>query len=227
MNTTLQKTVIIVAGGSGTRMKSLQPKQFLRLKNTPLLMHTMRVFYDWDASISIRLVLPENQMERWNTLCGEFNFTLPHQVIPGGDTRFYSVKNALHGLSAEGLVAVHDGVRPLVSQKTIAGAFQTAVEQGSAVPVVPLTESVREIVDSGTISRPRKHYLSVQTPQVFRSEWLLKAYQTAYSEHFTDDASVVEAAGYTIHTCAGNDENIKVTSPKDLLIAASLIDFAG
>lgn len=219
----MKKIAIIVAGGTGSRMKSEIPKQFIVLDSMPILMHTIRVFHGYDSDMEIRLVLPGEESETWDQLCREYKFTVKHTVVSGGETRFHSVLNGLDGVSDPSLIAIHDGVRPLVSKKTIDNCFKNAEENGTAVPVVSLKESIREVQGEDSVSRNRGKYRLVQTPQVFQSEILLDAYNTEYQESFTDDASVVEHAGYKIYLSDGNEENIKITSPMDLQMAEILL----
>jgi 2-C-methyl-D-erythritol 4-phosphate cytidylyltransferase len=220
----MKKVVIVVAGGSGKRMKSDIPKQFLCLLGKPILMHTIEKFYSYDPTIEIRLVLPHQLIPVWNELCKKYNFVLQHSIFQGGETRFHSVKNGLSGINKTSLIAVHDAVRPLVSIETINNTFKIAKEKGSAIPVMPLTESIRELIGENSVSRKRDEYCSVQTPQVFQSEILLKSYNTEYDVSFTDDASVVEKAGYQIWLAHGNEENIKITTAIDLIISEALMN---
>jgi 2-C-methyl-D-erythritol 4-phosphate cytidylyltransferase len=219
----MKKIVVIVAGGSGNRMKSDLPKQFLLLGDKPVLMHTLYKFYNFDPEIELRLVLPQEETETWKKLCHEYNFNLKHTLFHGGKTRFHSVKNGLNGINNSSLVAIHDGVRPLVNQKTISNCFALASKNGSAIPVMPLTESIRKINKNSSKAGKREQFVTVQTPQVFKSEILLKSYNTDYIKSFTDDASVVEKAGYYVFLTEGNEENIKITTPKDLIIAEAII----
>lgn len=220
----LHKAAIIVAGGTGERMKSAIPKQFIQLAGKPILMHTLNKFYDFDSEITLILVLPANQMEFWRELCQKHDFNLPHQLVAGGSARFFSVKNALQNLSNQnGLIAVHDGVRPLVSIETIRRCFLQAEESGTAIPVTDMIESVRKITKEANIAVDRSAYKLVQTPQVFRSEIILKSYAQDFNEAFTDDASVVESAGYDISIVEGNRENIKITNAIDLQLAEILL----
>ncbi|MGD9991752.1 MAG: 2-C-methyl-D-erythritol 4-phosphate cytidylyltransferase [Salinivirgaceae bacterium] len=219
----MQKYVLIVAGGSGKRMKRGLPKQFIEVDGLPILMHTMNQFFTFDPSMPLTLILPETQQHYWQILCEKHNFTLPHQICPGGPERFFSVKNGLDTLPDKGLVAVHDGVRPLVSNETIKRCFQKAEKTGAAIPVMPLNESLRQTTPDSSIAVDRSNYVSVQTPQVFSVELLKKAYQQKFDAHFTDDASVVEKLNHPIHLVEGNPENIKITRPMDLLIAEALI----
>jgi 2-C-methyl-D-erythritol 4-phosphate cytidylyltransferase len=219
----MKRTVIIVAGGKGVRMGGGLPKQFIPLQGKPVLMHTLDVFYQWDATAEILLVIPEEQVSYWRMLCKELNCTVPHRVVYGGDTRFHSVRNGLNGTEGADIIAVHDGVRPFVSREVISSCFTIADTFGAAIPVVPMIESVREI--EGNDSRPfdRNRLCIVQTPQVFRAALLRQAYERPYDEHFTDDASLVEAMGHTIRLVDGNRENIKITTPMDLKCAAFLL----
>ena len=217
-------TVLIVAGGRGTRMGTDRPKQFLLLAGRPVLMHTLETFHRWDAAADLILVLPADQRDEWQQLCSAHNFSVPHRVTSGGETRFHSVQNGLRLAVADGLIAVHDGVRPLVTPSVISACFAVAADDGAAVPVVPMIESVREADVNGR-SHPvdRERLRVVQTPQVFRADVLLAAYRLPYDPRFTDDASVVEASGVPVRLVPGNRENIKLTTPMDLVIAESLM----
>ncbi|HJV77091.1 MAG TPA: 2-C-methyl-D-erythritol 4-phosphate cytidylyltransferase [Paludibacter sp.] len=217
------KIAIIVAGGKGERMQADIPKQFLEIKGKPILMHTLEVFQRYDASMKLVLVLPAVQVEFWSELCKKHSFSLPHQVVTGGQTRFQSVKNGLEAIAGSALVAVHDGVRPLVSVETIARCFDAAEKYGAVIPVVDSVDSIRQITGDGSQSVDRSAYKLVQTPQVFDAELLKKAYEQDFSPLFTDDASVVEAIGVKIHLVEGNRENIKITTEFDLRIAETLI----
>ena len=229
----MRKYVLIVAGGKGLRMGGDLPKQFIPLAGTPVLMHTLEAFHRWDASAELVLVLPEDHQSYWNMLCREIGCKVPHRIANGGETRFHSVRNGLQFLSEEigntsgrnekVLIAVHDGVRPFVSSEVIAACFDEAEKSGAAIPVIPMIDSLRETDEKGSHPVNRSRYFAVQTPQVFCSELLLKAYGQEFSALFTDDASVVEAMGEVIHMVTGNRENIKITTPFDLLVAESLI----
>ncbi len=220
----MHQTVIVVAGGSGSRMQSELPKQFIEVAGLPVLMHTLKRFYAFNSHIEIRLVLPGTQIELWNQLRVKHKFSIEHKVYEGGDTRFASVKNGMTHLLPASLVAIHDGVRPFVSPETIKRGFDLAMEKGAAVPVIDLHDTLREIKGSQSITVFRQNYRLVQTPQVFQSDILLKAYEQNYRESFTDDASVVESAGFLVNLFEGNRENIKITTPQDLLMAHA---FAG
>jgi 2-C-methyl-D-erythritol 4-phosphate cytidylyltransferase len=220
---TKTKTAIIVAGGKGMRMQSDIPKQFIELQGKPILMYTLEAFYRYDASIQLILVLPSIQIIVWKELCKKHAFNLTHQIVPGGQTRYNSVQNGLELIQASGLVAVHDGVRPFVSIETIGRCFDEAEKYGAAIPVVDLVDSIRQLTETGSQSVDRTVYKLVQTPQVFDSEMLKKAYKQDFSSRFTDDASVVEASGEEIKLVEGNRENIKITTGFDLILAETLI----
>ena len=216
----MKKYVIIVAGGTGTRFGGTLPKQFVPLNGIPVLMQTIKAFHDYDPQACLIVALPAQFAGLWEELCRSHQFDIPHKIADGGATRFDSVKKALAAIPEnEGLVAVHDGARPLVRSTTIASGFATAESAGSAVPVVPLTDSVRQIDGTDSHAVDRKTLVAVQTPQIFQIDMLKKAYAAAKSDSFTDDASVVEAAGYKIALYDGDAENIKITHPADLKIA--------
>lgn len=219
----MKKYVVIVAGGSGTRMGADVPKQFLLLAGKPILMHTISTFYSFDNSIAINLVLPENQISYWSQLCEDHKFTIKHTIIAGGNARFFSVKNGLVNVSDKAIVAIHDGVRPFVSHQTLERCFNMAEELGNAIPVMPVVESLRTLKDSTSFCVDRSLFRTVQTPQVFRADLLHDAYDVPFSDYFTDDASVVEKAGIEINLVEGNLENIKITTPFDLRIGELLL----
>jgi 2-C-methyl-D-erythritol 4-phosphate cytidylyltransferase len=220
---TMKKFVIIVAGGSGSRMGTEIPKQFLELCGKPVLMHTIQFFHDFDPESSIILVLPEDQKQFWDRLCLKYSFSLKHQIVSGGKTRFHSVKNGLDQIDGEGIVFIHDGVRPLVSKETLNSCFRSAQKHGNAIPVLPVNESLRKLEGDQNLSVDRNLYFIVQTPQTFRTEQILKAFRQNYDETFTDDASVAEKAGFSIHMVEGNRENIKITTPTDMIIAETFL----
>lgn len=219
----MQKSVLIVAGGVGKRMGTNVPKQFLLLKSRPVLMHTIERFFEYDNLINIVLVLPKEQIEVWKNLCSTHQFTIKHQIAEGGEERFYSVKNGLEKINNNGIVAIHDGVRPLVSNETIARCFKKAEETGATIPVMPVVESLRKVDGENSKSVNRSEYVSVQTPQCFNIELIKSAYQQDFSNTFTDDASVVEKFGHQVSLVNGNIENIKITSPQDLILAEYLL----
>lgn len=214
--------VIIVAGGKGLRMGSDIPKQFLPVGGKPVLMRTIERFHEYAEALTIILVLPKAQQEYWKTLCQKHDFTVEYLLADGGETRFHSVK---HGLAlipdnTEGVVGVHDGVRPFPSLDVIRDCYETAREKKAVIPVVPVVETLRHVTQG---TKPRSDYRLVQTPQVFDIQLLKAAYQQTYSDAFTDDASVVEAYGHTVALVDGNRENIKITTPYDLKIAETLV----
>ncbi|MFT3751932.1 MAG: 2-C-methyl-D-erythritol 4-phosphate cytidylyltransferase [Paludibacter sp.] len=214
---------IIVAGGKGERMNASIPKQFIDIKGKPILMHTLEAFHSFDVSIQLILVLPGSQIDFWKNMCTKHNFSVRHEVVEGGNTRFQSVKNGLATVKAPALIAVHDGVRPLVSHETISRCFEATEDFKATIPVVDLVDSIRQINENGSQSVDRSAYKLVQTPQIFDSELLLKAYEQEFSPLFTDDASVVEALGYEVKLVEGNRENIKITTEFDLKIAETLL----
>lgn len=215
--------VIVVAGGSGTRMGSSLPKQFLPLGGVPVLMHTLRRFSDALADCRIVLVLPENHVAYWDRLCREHDFPVPHTVCTGGKTRFDSVRNGLACAGDVELVAVHDGVRPLVDPALIFRTVDAARKYGAAIPVVTPVDSLREVNGAASRIVDRSRYRMVQTPQVFRADLLRCAYERPCDPAFTDDASVVEAYGAPVCLCEGSYSNIKITTPVDLAVAEVLI----
>lgn len=219
----MKRSVIIVAGGNGRRMGTQVPKQFLLLAGMPVLMHAIRRFHYFDPGMPLTVALPPAHIPTWTQLCAEHRFTVAHTVTAGGDTRFDSVKKALHALPETEWIAVHDGVRPLVSPALIARCFEMAVKHGAVAPVIPPSDSLRMLEAGGSRSVPREDYCIVQTPQIFRAGWLKNAYRAPFCPAFTDDASVVEAAGYHVALAEGSRENIKITEPIDLKIAELLI----
>ena len=217
------KYIIIVAGGSGSRMGSIIPKQFLKLLGLPILMHTLKKFQQTVVGGEIILVLPEKEQSTWQSLCEKHQFDIPHQIVNGGETRFHSVQNALQKLNKKSIVVIHDGVRPLVSETVINNCIQSAEKFGAAIPALPMQDSLRKISENGSQIAERNQFVLVQTPQCFQSEVILKAYQQEYHKSFTDDASVVEQLGHNIYLVEGNKENIKITTPEDLKMAEVLI----
>lgn len=217
--------VIIVAGGKGLRMGSDIPKQFLPIGGRPVLMRTLERFRAYDADIQIILVLPEAQQTYWRELCEQYDFKVPYQLANGGPTRFHSVQNGLALVpdDAEGVVGVHDGVRPFPSIEVIRNCYQTAREKKAVIPVIPVVETVRHLEDEGSVTVPRGDYRLVQTPQTFDIQLLKAANRQPFNDGFTDDASVVESYGHPITLVEGNRENIKITTPYDLKIAEVLI----
>ncbi len=216
---------MIVAGGKGLRMGASIPKQFLPVNGLPVLMLTIKRFREYDGSLRIILVLPKEQHEYWNELCKNYHFTDAYAVVEGGETRFHSVRNGLAAIpdDTQGVVGIHDGVRPFPSVEVIRACYETARTAKAVIPVVPVVETVRHIVAGGkTETVDRADYRLVQTPQTFDIQLLKQAYAQPYRDCFTDDASVVESAGHEVTLIEGNRENIKITTPFDLRIARIL-----
>lgn len=217
------RVVIIVAGGSGKRMQSDIPKQFIELCGLPILMHTIKAFYAFSTDLRIILVLPTDNFDLWNELCKKNNFNIPHDIVAGGEERYFSVKNALDTINEECLVAIHDGVRPFICNQVIGDCFDAAEKHGAAIPVTELKDSIRYSDESENYSVDRKKYKLVQTPQIFHSALIKASYSAGYSPEFTDDASVAESSGHKITLVNGSWRNIKITTAEDLYLAESLI----
>jgi 2-C-methyl-D-erythritol 4-phosphate cytidylyltransferase len=216
--------VIIVAGGSGLRMGADIPKQFLELKGLPILMRTINKFHEAFSDSIIKLVLPEDQQNYWSSLCQKHSFTISHDIVNGGNSRFQSVKAGLDSIaSSKGIVAIHDGVRPFVSKELILKSFSVAQEHGNATAAVPMKDSIRMIELGENCAVDRTAYRIIQTPQTFRLDLLKKAFDTPELPIFTDDASVFEHAGHKIILIEGAYENIKITTPEDLILAEALL----
>lgn len=219
----MTRGVILVAGGHGLRMGNPLPKQFIPIKGKPVLMHTLEVFHSWNAHATLVITLPESHQAYWKMLCHELNCHVPHAIATGGATRFESVRNSLPYISDCRVAGIHDGVRPLVTSTVIEACYVAAEKHGAAIPVVSLTESIRMRSRTGNHAVDRTQHCIVQTPQVFLQEWLAEAYHQPYNPAFTDDASVIEASGKTIFLVPGNPENIKITTPTDLIVAEHLL----
>lgn len=224
----MKRYIIIVAGGKGTRMGGEMPKQFQLLGGRPIVMRTIENLYALDSSLQIILVLPQEHIELWRALCKEHSFEVPLMLTAGGTTRFHSVQNGLALVDDidEALVGVHDGVRPFVSQRLYDDAFREARISGAVIPMIDIQDSLRHIIGGNGASEvvPRDRYRLVQTPQVFKLSVLRKAYEQRFVESFTDDASVVEAAGFSVAAVEGNRENIKLTTPYDMMIAKTIME---
>lgn len=220
---------LVVAGGKGTRFGSNIPKQFLELSGKPVLLHTLEAFYRYSEHIRIILVLPSEQIDMWNEIAQKHQFARPVTIQTGGDTRFQSVKNGLQCIRGDGYVAIHDGVRPLVSNDIIARSFALARQHRAAVAAVPPKESLRIAVDASGQTRAvdRSLYRVIQTPQTFEVSLIKKAYDTREENTLTDDASVAEKADFPVFLFEGDYRNIKITSPEDLIIAEALLAAAG
>ena len=219
-------SVIITAGGIGKRMNQPLPKQFIEVAGKPVLIHTLERFHQFDPDAELIITLPMEWKEHWDKLLKEHNCSISHTVIDGGEERYHSVKNAIRHCSGD-YVAVHDGVRPLVSKETLRNCWDLVSITGAVVPVVPVKESLRKIGEHGSEAMVRSEYRLVQTPQCFSKEIILDAYSKAFHAAITDDASLVEEAGYEVALVHGNDENIKLTTPSDLLFAEVLLKHSG
>lgn len=218
----MNRTFVITAGGIGKRMLSQIPKQFLMLQGKPVLMHTIQRFYDFDNSAQLLVTLPKDWWGHWENLIDQHHFQIPVTLVDGGVERYDSIKNALT-LADGAIIGIHDGVRPMVSQKTIANCVTAAQEHGAAIPVMPLKESLRKIRGAQSNAVTRKDYVSVQTPQCFQRDIILQAYQLPFTEEITDDASLVEKSGVHITLTDGNEENVKITTPIDLKVCEFLM----
>ena len=219
----MEKFVIIVAGGTGRRMFADIPKQFIPVNGKPLLFYSLQTFFNAISEIGIILAIPEDYIKYWTHLCKTYKIEIPHQIVVGGGTRFESVKKGLNILPDNGLVAIHDGVRPLVSDILIKNVFQNAMEFGNAVPAIPIDESVRLLQNGQNRIINRSNLRIIQTPQCFKLSLIKEAYQQNFQNTFTDDASVLEKLGVPIHLIEGLKENIKITYPDDLLFAEVLL----
>ncbi len=218
-----KRYALIVAGGKGIRIKSEMPKQFIELNGKPILLHTIEAFLKYSSAISIVLVLPEEDFKIWETICKKFSFHQPVILQKGGATRFQSVKNGLDKIQGEGLVAIHDGVRPLVSVDLIDASFRLAAVHGSAVAAVRLKESIRMLDQDNTKAIDRSTFRIIQTPQTFDLALIKNAYQLKEDPSLTDDASVAEKSGHVISLFDGSYKNIKITTAEDLIVAEALM----
>lgn len=211
-------SVIITAGGMGKRMSSSLPKQFMLVKEKPILMYTIELFYHFNASFQLILTLPQDWIQHWEELRLQHDFKIPHRIVSGGEQRYHSIKNALDFCSGD-YVLVHDGVRPMVSDETLRNCLDQSKKKDAVIPVAPVYESLRKKTGAHTEIVDRSEYLLVQTPQVFKREVLEQAYKQPFHIGITDDAGLVEQAGFEISTVEGNVENIKITSQDDLKYA--------
>lgn len=221
----MKEYVIVVAGGAGKRMGTQIPKQFLMLSGRPLLMHTINAFFLYSNSIQIILALPDSMITYWNDLCKQFHFTTPHQITAGGATRYQSVKNGLTQIKEPAaIVAIHDGVRPLVTTDIIRKSFQCASVNGSAITSVRMKESLRKVSINKNTAVNRDNFRLIQTPQTFQLALIRHAYDLDENILLTDDAVVAEKAGVKIHLIEGSYDNIKITSKSDLLVAETIMN---
>lgn len=217
--------IIITSGGSGQRMGTATPKQFLSIEGIPILCRTFRAFEPWVGKAEFIVTLPTDHITTWKSIREPY-FLPSHEICVGGETRFQSVKNALEHVSDDdnAIVLVHDGVRPLVQEDTIHEAILTARQYGSAIPYVPITASLRRLaIDGSSEAVDRNGMVQIQTPQAFNAKWLKEAYQQDYRPEFTDDATVYEAAGHKLFFFEDSDTNIKITTPSDIAKASFLL----
>lgn len=221
----MKKYAIIVAGGSGIRMGAALPKQYLPIGGKPILMHTLSRFYQYCDQTELLVVIPGKDFEYWSNLCRDFNFNLPHTLVRGGPSRFQSVRNGLNAIEGqEGLVAIHDGVRPFVSPEMISRSFSLAQQQGSAIAAIPLKDSLRKIdTDGRSFFQNRDEFKLVQTPQAFQLLKIKKAFDVEEQPSFTDDATVYEYQGWQVALFDGDPVNLKITTPEDLSYADFLL----
>lgn len=221
----MKKVAVLVAGGKGSRMGGPVSKQYLPIGGMPVLMHTLHRFHEADPTIFLILVLPESDFSLWKSLCEEYKFSLNHLIVAGGNSRFQSVKNGLNALPFDdGLVAIHDGVRPFVKKEVILESFAEAEKSGSAIAVIDLKDSIRKVGENGESTFQERHYFRlVQTPQTFQIDKIKKAFQVDELPQFTDDATVYEYQGWVVSLISGNSENIKITTPEDLDYANFLL----
>jgi len=219
----MKKYAIIVAGGTGTRMNSDVPKQFMLLNGKPVIQYSVEAFYSFDASIQIILVIHPEFRAYWENLTHTFNITIPHAIVPGGETRFDSVKNGLMTIDGNGFIAIHDAARPLINARFVETVFNTAKKYGSAMPGIVLHDTIRMIDNDNSHQLDRTLLRAMQTPQVFKVTELKQAYNQSYQPVFTDDASVMQSAGFPLHLMDGSAVNIKITNPHDLDVAEVLL----
>ena len=221
----MREFAIIVAGGSGVRMGKNLPKQYLEIGGRPILMHTLSRFHQYSSRLTLILVIPERDFLLWEGLCNQFQFQIPHLIVKGGNSRFQSVKNGLNAIDeTEGIVAIHDGVRPFVTKEVIGRGFREARASGSAVATVSLKDSLRKTGPDGTsYFQKREEFRLVQTPQTFQLVKIKKAFEIEERDHFTDDATVYEHQGWKVKLFEGEVSNIKITTPEDIDFAEFLL----
>ncbi|QJB33744.1 2-C-methyl-D-erythritol 4-phosphate cytidylyltransferase [Chitinophaga oryzae] len=222
-----KKTAIIVAGGSGSRMQSAIPKQFMDLAGKPVLYHTIAAFTTAYPEMEIVLVLPEQHISYANNLLQAFDNIPAITLVKGGETRFHSVKNGLQQVQGDAVVFVHDGVRPLVSPALVRTCYEATLSHGSAIPVIDMKDSIREVTGEQNRAVDRERFRIIQTPQTFLSELILPAFELPYDPLFTDEATVVERLGHPVHLVQGEESNLKITKPLDLVMAKAFLDLRG
>ncbi|WP_420582987.1 2-C-methyl-D-erythritol 4-phosphate cytidylyltransferase [Reichenbachiella sp.] len=219
----MKNYAVIVAGGSGSRMQSNQPKQFLELDGKPILMHTLEAFANGELDMHIILVLPADHIDTWQKLVSLLQFNIPHQITLGGETRFNSVENGLKEIKGKGIVAIHDGARPLVTSGVIRRTVDQAKQSGNGIAAVQVKDSIRQMKNGQSLAVDRSQFFSVQTPQTFDVDLIKRAFEQSQSNQFTDDASVAEAFGEKVELVEGSYDNLKITTPEDLIIAESIL----
>jgi len=219
----MTKYAIIVAAGRGLRMGAPIPKQFLRLLNKPVLLYSVQTFLETFPDIEIILVLPDEIPEDLTAMIQELSRKHKVNRVTGGETRFHSVRNGLDTIKKPGIVFVHDGARPLVSQKLLLRCYEQALQKGSAIPAIPVTDSIRQINGNDSLPVSRDYLRIIQTPQTFRTELICPAFQCEYRPEFTDEATVAEAAGIKIWLVEGEKRNLKITTPDDMKVAEAML----
>ena len=217
----IKKYAVIVAGGKGLRMGNALPKQFLPLQGKPVLAHSIIAFSKAVPDIEIILVMPADQLSYGQIILQSLPDPVELTIVAGGATRFESVKNGLNAITGNGIVWIHDGARPLISSALINRCYHQALELGSAIPAVPVAESLRKVTDSGSVPVNRDEIRVIQTPQTFQTAQIIEAYSRPYDPAFTDEATVAEAAGFTVYLIEGDKKNIKITTPEDMIIAGA------
>ncbi len=222
--TKFEKHILIVAGGDGKRLSNSVPKQFLLLRGRPILFHAINSFL-FLKEVTFTVVLSANQIDYWKSICSSKDFNIPHNIAEGGPTRFHSVKSGLKNIPDDSLVLIHDASRPFVSKETIMRVIEMATQKGNAIPVIEVNDSYREVSGNNNKIVARDKLRAVQTPQTFHSSIIKNAYNQAYNEIFTDDASVLESTGKQINIVKGNSENIKISTPVDLVVGEGILDY--
>jgi len=220
----MKKYALIVAGGIGARMNQSVPKQFMLLAGKPVLMYSIEAFFQFSNDIHLIVVLPETLISQWKQLCAKYNFKFVHQVVAGGKTRFHSVKNGLNVIPDEdGIVAIHDAARPLITASLIKKLFEDTEKYGNAIPALPMKDSMRIISEKGNNPIDRSKLRIIQTPQCFNIKIIKQAFIQQYRDEFTDDATVIESEGHSIHLTDGDENNIKITTLADLNYLESIL----
>ncbi len=219
----LTEYAIIVAAGSGSRFKGSVPKQFLLLNNKPVLFYSINAFKNYSKNVDIIIVLPKNYIEYWQEFCSKYNSLKELTITEGGRNRFESVKKGLHFIKQESVIAVHDGVRPLINHKLIKRCYDAAKKHGSGIPVITPTDSLRKLKENNSEMVNRSDYKLIQTPQCFLSDIIIPAYKQPYNKKFTDDSAVIQQNGHDIKLVEGDPNNIKITTQMDMEIARVII----